>query len=182
MLHMVHYHPISITCTACKILEHVICKQLKEYIENNHIFYGKQHDFRRRRSMVKQLFETINSFSEPLYCREHVDVVALNLSKAFDGIGHAKHIEQLSGYNNKVHIFKWIQAYLQHRQQFVVIDGVCSSLLPVSSGVPQWSVLGPIFVLLYNNDITTDVHPMVEVRLFADRCLLICRIKSGADQ
>lgn len=181
-LHIGNYRPISITCTACKIMEHIICKQLVEYIENNNIFYSKQHGFRRRLSTVTQLFETIHSFAEALNCREQVDVIALDLSKAFDRVSHTKLIEKLYGYNINLQIIKWIQAYLRNRQQFVEIDGECSSLLPVSSGVPQGSVLGPILFLLYINDIATDVHPDVEVRLFADDCLLFCRVKSTSDQ
>lgn len=57
-----NYRPISITCGACKMLEHIISKHLVEYIENNNLFYGKQHGFRRRLSTVTQLFEVSHAF------------------------------------------------------------------------------------------------------------------------
>lgn len=57
-----------------------------------------------------------------------------------------------------------------------------SASLPVTSGVPQGSVIGPVLFLLYINDIAKDVDPLIEVRLFADDCLLCCRVRSVHDQ
>lgn len=61
-----NYRPISITCTVCKVLEQIIGKHLVAYLENNNLFYNKQHGFRRRLSTVTQLF--LNS---SLLCCSH---------------------------------------------------------------------------------------------------------------
>ena len=64
---------------------------------------------------------------------------------------------------------KWIDSFLCFRQQRVVVNGVKSSWAPVLSGAPQGTVLGPLLVSLYINDITSDIES--EIRLFADDCV-----------
>lgn len=67
-------------------------------------------------------------------------------------------------------LLAWIAAYLSPRRECVVIDGIASSSASVASGVPQGSVLGPLFFLLFINDIVQDVG--VQIRLFADDCVI----------
>ena len=67
-------------------------------------------------------------------------------------------------------ILEWITAGLFGRTQKVVIDGVCSDLAPVLSGVPEGSVLGPILFLIFINELPDNINSTV--RLFADGFVL----------
>ena len=78
-----------------------------------------------------------------------------------------------------VEILKWIDSFLCLRQQRVVVNGIKSDWAPVLSGVPQGTVLGPVFFSLYINDITTDIDS--EIRLFADDCVCYREIKGTED-
>ena len=73
-----------------------------------------------------------------------------------------------------------MNAFLCHRQQKVVVNGVKSNWAPVVSGVPQGTVLCPLFFLFYINDITADIGS--DVGLFADDCVCYCEIKDIKDK
>ena len=74
---------------------------------------------------------------------------------------------------------EWIEALLSSRSQVVVLDGTSSDNVPVTSGVPQGSVLGPALFLLYINDLPDTIDS--QVRLFADDTVLYRTIKSVTD-
>lgn len=137
-----NYRPISITCTVCKLLEHIICKYITDYTETNKIFYDKQHEFCRCLSTVTQLFETVQYFALAINNKEGINVIALDFSKAFDRVCHAKLVRKLYDTGLSPKIVRWVQAYLKNRQQLVKIYNERSSTLPVTSGVPQVLVWG----------------------------------------
>ena len=79
-------------------------------------------------------------------------------------------------------ITSWINNYLAERTQVVAVDGVESDPLPVLSGVPQGSVLGPLLFLIYINDLPATVEDMLShLNLFADDVLLYWIITCAAD-
>ena len=73
----------------------------------------------------------------------------------------------------------WIQGFLSGREQCVVVNGSHSSWMPVRSGVPQGSVLGPTLFLIYINDIADEVNSTI--RLFADDSILYREVKGTED-
>ena len=74
---------------------------------------------------------------------------------------------------------QWVKNWLADRTQTVVVDGEVSNSAPVTSGVPQGSVLGPCLFLLYINDLAESLDSTV--RLFADDTIAYLAIKSNAD-
>ena len=74
---------------------------------------------------------------------------------------------------------KWINALFCFRQQRVVVNGVKPNWVPVLSGVPQGTVLGPLSFFLYIYDISADIES--EIRLFDDDCVCYCEIKEIDD-
>ena len=74
--------------------------------------------------------------------------------KAFDSVPHGKLMERLSEVGFHPLILSWLCSYLSNRQQFVRVNGESSQPIVVRSGAPQGSVLGPLLLLLYINDIT----------------------------
>ena len=96
-----------------------------------------------------------------------------------DKVNHSKFLFKLHQYSIPGHVLNWVRAFLGSRSHHVVIDGEESESIPVTSGVPQGSVLGPLLFLIYINDLPDEVRS--QVRLFADDTALYLTMESKKD-
>ena len=110
---------------------------------------------------------------------KQTDLILLDFSKAFDKVSHEKLIYKLHNYGVKGKTLTWIKSFLDNRTQTVVVDGKQSRTAPVTSGVPQGTVLGPILFLAYINDLPDNITS--QVRLFADDTVVYAAISRMDD-
>ena len=174
-----NYRPVSLTCIACKIMEHIVLSHISKHLSANNVIIDHQHGFREKRSCETQLLEAVHDWSECLNRSSQSDVLLLDFSKAFDKVPHQRLALKLHHYGIRGNTLRWIQAFLDNREQCVSVNGTHSQWSPVKSGVPQGSVLGPTLFLVYINDIVDDVKS--NIRLFADDSILYREIRGDED-
>lgn len=162
-----NYRPISILPVVSKILEKAVQHQLMNYLEENNLLTDKQFGYRRKRSteLATTLFiDTIRKAGDKGLLS---GAVFIDLSKAFDTLGHDNLLWKLENHGIKGLALKWFANYLFERHQVVKFQNEISDQLPLLCGVPQGSILGPILFLIFFND-------------FED-CLINCNVIEFAD-
>ena len=122
-----------------------------------------------------------NSFdlARRLNDKQQIDAILLDFSKAFDRVPHQRLLLKLKNYGVRGNILSWLEDFLSARTQEVIIEGSKSSPSPVTSGVPQGTVLGPLLFLAYINDMPECIKS--EIKLFTDDSLLYRRTHNNTD-
>ena len=103
----------------------------------------------------------------------------MDFQKTFDSVPHQRLIQKLSSFGVHGKILLWIKDFLRNRTQQVMLNGQKSGSIPVTSGVPQGSVLGPLLFTMFVNDIPSIVSS--PTFLFADDTKIFHFIKSSDD-
>ena len=152
-----NYRPVAILSPLSKILEKVMYEHIYDYFERNNLFHSSLHGYRKDRSTMSALLSMYDKWVKAASNKQVSGVVLVDLSAAFDLVSPSLLIQKLKVYGFQEDIAIWITSYLTNRYQAVWIDHVFSSYLENSIGVPQGSNLGPLFFLIFFNDLPTFI-------------------------
>ena len=170
------YRPIRLLSIFGKIYERIIFKELFKYFYQNQLFTKFRSGFLHDDSCILQLLSIVHKINSSFDCDPTIDVsgVFLDISKAFDKVWHEGILFKLktNGINGKV--LTLLANNLHERYQRVVLNGQTSSWKLVNSGVPQGSVLGPLFFLTYINELPDNLES--NCKIFADYTSLFYKV------
>ena len=175
-----NYRPVSLTSVVCKVFEGFVRNKIYDHLVDNNLLSDEQYGFCPGRSCTTQLLNTMQDWLRQLDNGTPVDAVYLDFKKAFDTVPHKRLISKLHGYGIRGKLLDWIKDFLTNRSQYVTINKDSSSKIPVTSGVPQGSVLGPTLFIYYINDLPNVASS--SLKIFADDTKAYLPITSTEDK
>jgi hypothetical protein len=146
-----NYRPISLSSSSfSKVFERLIFNRLYEHININNILDINQYGFRLNSSTEKVSHKLIDEILKSMNNKHLVGGIFCDLQKAFDRVSHDILIKKLEFYGITGKFNALIKFYFKGRYQNVILDNnsldsISSRWMEIKFGVPQGSILGPLF-------------------------------------
>ena len=166
-----NYRPISNLPVISKIFEKLTLKRLISFAERYSIISDCQFGFQKGRDINQAVIKLTSVITKAYHDKMYSVCFFLDLRKAFDTVDHNILLNKLAHNGFRGSSNNYLKSYLEGRMQYLQVNNYRSDKLMLSKGVPQGSIIGPLFFFIYINDIVDAVD--AEVILFADDAAFI---------
>ena len=177
---MDNYRPVSILPVVSKILERAVHTQLYKFMVDNNLLSPYQSGFRKRHSTETPCISFTDSIRRGMDQGMLTGSVFIDLRKAFDTVSHDLLLAKLHGYGVTGGELDWFKDYLSNRKQLVDYFNTYYDPLPLNSGVPQGSILGPLLFVIFVNDLPNAVNSC-SILMYADDTVIFYSGKTLTD-
>lgn len=171
-----NFRPIAVLPGINKLFEKSLECRLRHFLNSQDFFYKNQYGFRAESDTKTATSDLINNILLSIDKKNIVSGLFLDLAKAFDTVNREILLKKLQMAGIRGRFLNIFQNYLDNRKQFVSINGSFSNTLSIQIGVPQGSVLGPLFFVVYINDFG-NLNLKGDLRLYADDSAIFYRNK-----
>ena len=161
--------PISLPSVVGKVFERVVAEVVCGHLKDIVLLSDQQFGFRPGRSTSDQLMLLTRHWQDTLDEGRDTVVVALDIARAFDKVWHRGLLEKLRAKGIPGGLLHLLWNYLEDRSLSVAVNGETSESLPVEASVPQGSILGPLLLNIYVDDL---LQLLPAVTAYADGCTL----------
>ena len=175
-----NYRPVSVLPVLSQVFERVLYSRLIKFLDEHEVIISGQYGFRAGHSTVMAITDMVEKVRAAWASKEEALGVFIDLKKAFDTVDHEILLQKMDHYGIRGVAQGLMRSYLRDRTQYVCYGGYESERGKVECGVPQGSVLGPLFFLLYVNDMVASCKDL-ELVLFADDTNIFAKGKDPSE-
>ena len=168
-----NYRPISVLPVLSKLLEKAVDSKLMNFLETGNLLSDSQYGFRNNPSTKMGATLLCDNIRRKIDIGKMVGTIYIDLSKAFDTIGHGILLQKLPAYGIRNKELCWFTFYLFNRKQIVEVNNIRSISEPVYCGVPQRSILGPLLFILFFNDFVDHVKHSSVIKYADDTVIFL---------
>ena len=169
-----NYGPISLLSNFNRILEKLMFKRLKMFLDQNDILFRSQYGFRDKYTTQHAILDIVNTVQSNMDKKLYTCRIFIDLKKAFNTDNHSVLLSKLHHYGIRGVVNDWFSSYLSGRVQTTEAEMTVSSKATTPCGVPQGSVLGPLLFLIYINDIPNSSSKLSFCLFADDTNMLFC--------